>query len=67
MAKQTRQEAICNKILAKGLKEVKGKSTKYRTFKRENGEFYFVGKNGALRTGKSVSDSFSITSLVAKI
>lgn len=56
----TKQEIICNK-LALTLKEVKGKTSKYRVFDRKNGQFYFVGKNGALRTGKSVSDSISLT------
>lgn len=60
----TRQEIICNRLISKGHKEIKGKSSKYRTFQRPNGEFYFIGKNGAIRTGKSVSDSISITDLV---
>lgn len=59
----TKQAQICAKLIASGCKEIAGNSKKYRTFKRSNGEFYFVGKNGALRTGKTVSDSISLQGL----
>lgn len=62
----TKQEKICQILAAKGLTEVRGKSAKYRTFARKDrvGEFYFVGKNGALRTGRNVSDSISLTGVI---
>lgn len=56
----THQEIICDKLAQQGLKEVKAKTTKYRVFDRKNGQFYFVGKNGGLRTGRNVSDSISL-------
>lgn len=64
---KTKQEKICELLASKGLKEVRGKTAKYRVFQRTNGEFYFVGRNGALRTGKNVSDSFSISYRVKNI
>ena len=58
----TRQDIICNKLTAQGLKEVRNPSTsKYRVFTRADGQKYFVGKNGALRVGMTVSTSFSVT------
>lgn len=64
MTKQSKQQQICAYLAAKGCKEVQGKSAKYRTFKRANGEFYFVGKNGSLRTGPTVSESISLSGMV---
>lgn len=57
----SKQEVICTKLIEKGLKEVRNPSTsKYRVFDRKDGTFYFVGKNGALRTGRNVSESISL-------
>lgn len=62
MAKPTRQELLCTFLKdKKGLKEVHGKTSRYRVFARKDGEFYFVGKNGSLRVGKNVSTSISLT------
>lgn len=62
MAKPTRQELLCAFLTTKkGLKEVHGKTSKYRVFARKDGEFYFVGKNGSLRVGRNVSESVSLT------
>lgn len=61
MVKPTKQTQVCDKLSELGYKEVKSKSAKYRTFDRTNGEFYFVGRNGSLRTGKHISDSFSVS------
>ena len=56
-----RQETICNKLTQQGLKEVRNPATsKYRVFTRADGQKYFVGKNGALRVGMTVSTSFSV-------
>lgn len=62
MSKPTKQEMLCNFLTTKkGLKEVRNPSTsKYRVFARKDGEFYFVGTNGALRVGKNVSTSISL-------
>jgi len=54
------------RFLFEGLKfgEVRSKS-KYRQFKgRDPGTYYFVGKNGAVRAGKTASDSVSLTGTI---
>lgn len=62
MAKPTRQELLCTFLTTKkGLKEVRAKTSKYRVFQISQDKFYFVGANGALRIGKNVSDSVSLT------
>ena len=51
------------RFLTEGLhcNEIPSKS-KYRQFKKNNTNgFYFVGKNGALRAGKNISNSISLT------
>lgn len=56
----SKQEIICTTLKNKGLKEVNAKTSKYRVFQIQPDKFYFVGKNGALRVGKNVSDSISL-------
>ena len=49
----------------RGCIELKSKSGKYRQFKRlDSTDFYFVGKNGALRAGKSASNSVSLSDMI---
>jgi hypothetical protein len=63
MKKQTKAERIAEYLIkTKGAAEVTSRSRKYRTFTRPDipGTFFFVGKAGALRTGKNVSDSYSL-------
>lgn len=61
MAKLTKQEILCAFLKdKKGLKEVHAKTSKYRVFQIQEGKFYFVGANGALRIGKNVSESVSL-------
>lgn len=52
------------RFLVEGLamQEVSSRS-KYRQFVKD-GRLYFVGKNGAVRAGKSASDSVSLTDQV---
>jgi len=40
---------------------VEGKSRKYLIFEHPAGKYYYVGKKGAIRVGKSISDTVSIT------
>lgn len=62
MPKQTKAEKIIQELLKWGCKEVASKSRKYRQFKRPNFDnYYFVGRHGALRVGKTVSNSVSLT------
>lgn len=57
MAKQTLQERFIAALVKKGLKEVK-RTTKYVVFDRnDKATFYYVGKSGALRVGRTVSTS----------
>ena len=66
MAKQTKAEKIIELILSKGCKETRSKTKKYRQFIRPDkpGIYYFVGKNGALRSGRNISSSISLTSCI---
>jgi len=59
-----KSEKIIKYLIEKGCVEVKSRS-KYRQFKRPGrDDFYFVGKNGALRAGKNASNSVSLSHLV---
>ena len=64
----TKREKVIARLVAAGCKEVPSKSRKYQTFTRNTNTdacpFWFVGKNGALRTGKTVSGSVSVTHLL---
>ena len=64
MPKLKSEKIIKLLIEEKGCIEVKSRS-KYRQFKRPGrDDFYFVGKNGALRAGKNASNSISLSHLV---
>jgi len=68
MAKQTVQEKICEWLVGRGFEEVKPTTVKYRRFKsRKEGFFYFVGKKGAVRAGRVVSSSLSITDRIKQM
>ena len=65
MAKKTRAEYVVDILKRNGWKEVRSRSRKYRAFQHNDYPYmYFVGKHGALRRGKTVSDSVSVTRLV---
>jgi len=66
----TKTEKIINELIRRGCTEIiPSKSSKYRQFKPKDsemsfcndGRFYWVGRNGAVRVGKNSSDSISIT------
>jgi hypothetical protein len=60
MPKHTIQQRLVDAIVASGRGTlIESRSRKYVTLKRPDGGFYFVGKAGALRFGKSVSDSMA--------
>jgi len=62
-----KQDKVIEFLKQKGCKEVESKSRKYRKFSRSTDEkFYFVGRNGALRAGKNISKSISLTNSVNK-
>lgn len=60
----SRQQKILDYLKARGCWEVVSPSRKYICLARNTfpGEFYFLGKNGAVRAGRTVSDSVSVTS-----
>lgn len=57
-----RQEIVIQELLKRGSKELPSIS-KYRKFSHPNrdNEFYWVGDRGALRVGKTLKASFSIS------
>ena len=70
MAKQTVQEKICEWLAGRGFEEVKPTTIKYRRFKSNKDKesfFYFVGKRGAVRVGRVVSSSFSVTDRIKQM
>ena len=65
MAKATIREKLIEQLLAEGQSEVAPRSrktsSKYVTFTTDQpGVFYFVGKAGALRKGRCVTESISL-------
>jgi hypothetical protein len=60
MAKPTIQQRLVDALIASGRgTPVASRSRKYVTLKRPDGSFFYVGKAGALRFGKTVSDSMA--------
>ena len=60
MPKPTLQQRLVEALVASGRgTPVESRSRKYITLKRPDGRFFYVGKAGALRFGKTVSDSMA--------
>ena len=60
MPKLTQQQRLVDALVATGRGTiVESRSRKYITLKRPDGGFYFVGKAGALRFGKTVTGSMA--------
>ena len=58
MPKPTMQQRLIDALVATGRGTlVDGRSSKYVTLKRADGYDFYVGRNGALRYGRSVSAS----------
>ena len=55
-------DMVVEAIIKRGAIETEATSRKYRKFHHPSGggEFYFVGKNGALRRGRSATNSVSL-------
>ena len=61
MARITLQQRLIKALIATGRgMPVESRSRKYITLKRPDGSFYFVGKAGALRFGKTVTASIAV-------
>lgn len=56
----TIQTKLIASLKARGETIVQSRSTKYIVFTRNRypGEFFYVGKSGALRSGKTITDSY---------
>ena len=66
MAKQTLQARIVEALETLGCKHVEGRSNRYIVMNKMNDEgFYFIGKNGALRSGKNVTSSVSLQGIIS--
>jgi glutaredoxin 2 len=69
MASWTRQKTVAfyyDKMIA--LPRGKQTSRKYLIFERPDGKFYYVGKKGAIRVGRNLTDSISLTDqLISRI
>ena len=60
MPKLTLQQRLVDALVASGRgTPVTSRSRKCITLKRPDGSFFYVGKAGALRFGKTVSDSIA--------
>ena len=60
MPKLIQQQRLVDALVATGRGTlVESRSRKYVTLKRPDGSFYFVGKAGALRFGKTVTGSMA--------
>ena len=60
MPKLTLQQRLIEALIATGRgTRVVSRSRKYVTLKRPDGSFYFVGRAGALRYGKTVTASIA--------
>jgi hypothetical protein len=60
MPKLTQQQRLIEALIESGRGTlVESRSRKYVTLKRPDGSFYFVGKAGALRFGKTVTASIA--------
>jgi hypothetical protein len=65
----TKTEKLVRALIQMGAKEIPSTSRKYRTFTRldEQAGSYFIGKAGALRTGRCVSNSVSLERFVPEL
>lgn len=60
----TLRDRVIEKLKARGCRELPSPSRKYRkfTYPQSSDRFYWVGKAGALRIGRTVGESFSVSS-----
>jgi len=61
MARRTISDRLCAALIARGHRETTHRSRKYRAFEKEpGGDCYYVGRGGALRVGRTATESFSL-------
>ena len=59
MAKLTITDKLQAVAIARGYQIVATKSRKYTTYETQEGKRYHIGKRGALRFGRTITESFS--------
>lgn len=55
----TQHEKLVAQLTKQGYREVASRSTKYVVLTKDNLAFFYVGKAGALRYGRTVAESYS--------
>lgn len=71
MARKTKQDKFADALIARGERELPSRSQKFRTFTRERtasvqGYFYFLGRAGSLRVGRTVSRSVPVSDVTKR-
>jgi hypothetical protein len=56
----TQREKFIIALTKLGETEVKSRSSKFLTFTKKGGGFWFIGKSGSLRTGATSSRSYAV-------
>jgi len=70
MPKGKLQDRVARYLIeAKGFQEIPSTSRKYRKFMDplNKGHFHFLGRNGAVRIGRTISGSRSLTAVVVRL
>ena len=69
MKKLSKAETIIKYLIEnEGAEEVSSNSRRYRKFTRPGtNRFYYVGKMGAIRSGRTATDSISLTAKYEKL
>lgn len=57
----TLRDTVAKALEAQGEKRVEYRSDRYWVYTRLVGGFYFLGKNGAVRVGKTATDSIPLS------
>lgn len=61
------QDALCRALERRGYKlDPNARSRKYKIYYSPQGQRYYVGRAGALRCGKSISDSLALPETTRK-
>ena len=65
--KKTMQQKFIEALVRRGCVEIPNRSSIYKVFTRQEGGFYYVGRAGALRVGKTIAGSFPVSEKFKKI
>lgn len=64
---KTQQERLVEALKARGMREVGSRSSRYVVLTRDEISFYYVGKGGALRKGRTIASSFPMDHMKAEL